>query len=228
MTAISTIYNSAYVSGSVAISLNRGELAIICGQWTWNTNRGYEFASIDALVNGVPLTGYRQDIDGDGTDSSGNYMGIFPYLATDTGSVNIALSPGDSVLQEQYIQLTVIKLTPSPGKFFAPGNYVAASGVLARSLNGTKTIPLANTVGDILVGIATSLNPNATLQIAWQSPATEQVDEYVNGYLECTVATQISSSLNASFSYVEAAAYFNGAVAVAIRERSAAGVIFWI
>lgn len=219
MATVSKIHDAAYVSGDVSISLNRGDLVLICGQWTWNTNSYYMFPSISALVNGVALTGYTQDIDGDGSDSSGNFMGIFPYVATSTASVNVSLSPTDTIAQERYIRLTIIKLVPDSGKYFPTNQPVIASATRTRdATTGNKTFALTNNRGDYLIGIATSLNPDATLRIAWNSPATEQADLYVNGYVECTVATQTSEVDGDEFSYTQGYGYYSGGVAVAVRE----------
>lgn len=220
MATISKLTDVAYVSGNVAVTLTKGHVVLICVHWTWNTNAAYLYNSGTAYINGNALSGYAQYIAENG-DAKGDYMAIFPYLVPASGSVNVSLNPTDTITNERYIRLTVIDIAPTVGKQFLSGVYLAASATRARdSSTGSHPISLSNLKNDILVGLACSLNPNSTLQIAWDSPATEQVDAYVNDYNEVTVATQISESDSDVFSWTQNAGTYNGAVAVAVRESS--------
>lgn len=228
MPTITKLYDNAYVSGNVAQALTKDHVILICVHWTWNTNAAYKYTTGAAYVDGVAISGYAQYIAENG-DAKGDYMAIFPYLVPASATVNISLSPTDTIAQERYIRLTIIDIAPSSGKKFVSSSYVPASATRPRdSSTGSHPISLTNQKDDILIGLAFSLNSNGTLQIAWNSPATEQLDAYVNDYNEVTVATQISENDSDVFSWTQNLGMFNGAVAVAIRESPIGGiVIIW-
>ncbi|MEN6522835.1 MAG: hypothetical protein ABFD14_03835 [Anaerolineaceae bacterium] len=228
MPTITKLYDNAYVSGNVALSLTKGNLVIFCVHWTWNTSSAYLYNSGSVLIDGVALSNsYAQYIAENG-DAKGDYMAIFPYLVPSSGSVNVSLSPTDTIAQERYIQLTAIEIVPSAGKQFVNGAYFVGSATRARdSSTGTHPIAVSNSKDDIFVGLAYSLNSNSTLQIAWDSPATERVDMYVNAYNEVSVATQISENDSDVFSYTQSYGNYNGAVAIAVRELSFESEMIW-
>lgn len=227
MATITNAINTAYVSGNVALSLTKGELAIICVHWTWNTSVSYQYNTGSILVDGADIGGYSQYIAENG-DAKGDFMKIGCYLAVATASVNISLSPTDTIAQERYIQLTVIKLTPADGKQFSASAFLVGSTTRPRdSAIGNHTVTPPNAKDDIMVGCAFSLNANGTLQIAWTAPATEQVDMYVNAYNEVSVATQVSENDSDEFSWTQNAGMYNGGVAISVRELAFESEMIW-
>ena len=216
MTTISKLYDSAYSSGNVSLSLGAGDLAVICVHWTWNTSASYIYSSGAILVDGTDIGGVSYQLIAD--DSiRGDFMKIGTFLAPSAGSFNVSLNPTDTGTGRD-VRLIVIKITPTASKKFNPSSYYVGSDTQPKETSGTKTLTIPNNIGDILVGIAGALNPDGTLRIAWSAPASEQTDLYVESYTEVTVATQVSESANDAFVYVMGAEYYNAAVGVAVRE----------
>lgn len=208
-----------HYSGATALSLNAGDLAIICAFWEWNSEAADEVSSGTISVDSTPLSGYNQQIKV--TDSSrGTYMVMAPYLATTTASIDITVSPTSG----RIIRLQVVKIVPSPGARFFP-DYFVDDANQARFLGaGSGTLSLTNRLGDFLVGMCSALSPSGTLTTSWDSPATELTD--VKGtYNEFSTGWQSSEETNDTLVWTVNTEEYSGGVGIAVREIAAGQVI---
>jgi len=219
MATISLDKNQNYTSGSVVVSLNKGDLIVVCSYWEWYLNAAYEYTTGAIYIDGNEITGYDKQIKSNDS-ATGFYMKIAPYVAVENGDVNISLVPIDEGV-DRVLRLYVVKIVPSTAKAFTIG-YVIGSDDDGRNTGTGGTLNISNAVGDYLVGMSCGIATTGTLD--WTAPASELGEANDTTNMKTSVGVQTSESINDAFIWTASSAFYTGGVGIAVRETSSSGL----
>jgi len=211
MATITLEKNEAYVSGDVAVSLNKGDLIVVCAYWEWYLNASYEYTTGAIYVDGNEITGYGKQIK---ATETGFYMKIAPYVAVENGDVNISLVPTDAGA-DRVLRLYIVKIVPTTAEAFITG-YLIGSDDDGRNTGTGGTLNIPNAVGDFLVGMSCGIATTGTLD--WTAPASELGEANDTTNMKTSVGVQISESINDAFIWTASAGFYTGGVGIAVRE----------
>jgi len=216
MATITLEKNEVYVSGDVAVSLNKGDLIVVCAYWEWYLNAAYEYTTGAIYVDGNEITGYGKQIK---STETGFYMKIAPYVATATASVNLSLVPIDEGAA-RVLRLYVVKIVPTVTKAFTTG-YLIGSDDDGRNTGTGGTLNIPNAVGDYLIGMSCGIATTGTLD--WTAPASELGEANDTTNMKTSVGVQTSESINDAFIWTASSAFYTGGIGIAVREVTFVG-----